>query len=95
MLLHLSEDLIREIVPIMMKMPDVERQKAEELVRVVEEKFGTSKYMWEIPGWFANNKVVKEAVDGFKSNKENAYAALFGDNMEWLLTKAPLFYNED
>lgn len=95
MLQHLSEELIREIVPIMMKMPDVEREKAEELVRVVEEKFGTSEYMWEIPGWFAKNETVRVAIDSFKTNKDNAYAALFGDNMEWLLTKAPLFYNED
>ena len=95
MLYHLTEDLIRDIVPIMEKLPDVERKKAEQLVRVVEEKIVTSEYAYEISDWYSRNEPVKEAVRYFKDNKEDAYLALFGDSIEWLLTKGPHFYNED
>lgn len=94
MLNYLREELIERIVPIMEKLPDVEKNRAEQLILIVETKISASNNAYEIPAWYANNHAVRDSVSYFKEN-ENGRLSLFGDTMEWLLTKAAYFYTDD
>lgn len=94
MLTYLREELIERIIPIVEKMPDVEKNKAEKLIVMVEEKISASNTAYEIPAWYASNRAVRDSVSYFKEN-ENGRLSLFGDTMEWLLTKAAYFYTDD
>lgn len=94
MLTYLREELIERIIPIVEKMPDVEKNKAEKLIVMVEEKISASNTAYEIPAWYASNRAVRDSICYFKEN-ENGRLSLFGDTMEWLLTKAAYFYTDD
>lgn len=94
MLSCLREELIERIVPVMEKLPDAEKDKAEQLVLTVEKKISDSISAYEIPSWYASNRTVRDTVRYFKEN-ENGRLSLFGDIMEWLLTKAAYFYTDD
>lgn len=94
MLSYLREELIERIVPIMEKLPDVEKNRAEQLIVVVEKKISASNTAYEIPAWYASNRAVRDSISYFKEN-ENGRLSLFGDTMEWLLTKAAYFYTDD
>lgn len=94
MLSYLREELMERIVPIAEKMPDVEKNKAEKLILIVEEQISISENSYEIPSWYANNRAIRDSVSYFKEN-ENGRLSLFGETMEWLLTKAAYFYTDD
>ena len=94
MLMYLMDELFRELVPILKKMPTDEKAKAVKLTEEIKEKIEVSNNAFEICNWYASNEKMRNRIDEFMNNSD-PYVKEFGASAHWLLTKGPYFYSDD
>ena len=94
MLSYLIEDLYKDVIPLLEKVPVKERAKAEKLVSEIKVKIEKSGNAFDVNTWYGNNSAIRDEVARFEEHSD-VHVADFGAKVKWLLTKAPYFYSDD
>lgn len=94
MLSYLMDDLYKDVIPLLEKVPFTERVKAEKLVFEIKAKIENSRNAYDVNAWYGKNIAIRDEVTRFEEHSD-VHVADFGAKVKWLLTKAPYFYSDD
>lgn len=94
MLSYLVDDLYKDVIPLLEKVPEEDRVKAEKLVMEVKKEIENSNNAFDVNTWYGSNRNIRNEVERFVEHTD-VHAADFGEKVKWLLTKAPYFYSDD